>query len=116
MSTVGGSMAIYAAIRAFVGRGDNAVIVSPAYAIFSNGVIMAGGEPRPASLARDGRRFRLDLDRVARGDRSQHPDADRQQPVESDRLDDHASKNSAPSRSWPSATTSSSWRTKSTSG
>ena len=44
-------MAIYAAIRAFVGRGDNAVIVSPAYAIFSNAVIMAGGEPRPASLA-----------------------------------------------------------------
>jgi len=65
MSTVGGSMAIYAAIRAFVGRGDNAVIVSPAYAIFSNGVIMAGGEPRPAPLARDGRRFRLDLDRIA---------------------------------------------------
>src|SRR5687767_8220251 len=29
MSTVGGSMAIYAAIRACVGSGDNAVIVSP---------------------------------------------------------------------------------------
>jgi len=65
MSTVGGSMAIYAAIRACVGSGDNAVIVSPAYAIFSNGVIMAGGEPRPASLARDGRRCRLDPDRIA---------------------------------------------------
>jgi len=65
MSTVGGSMAIYAAIRAFVGSGDNAVIVSPAYAIFSNGVIMAGGEPRPAPLARGGKGFRLDLDRVA---------------------------------------------------
>jgi len=64
MATVGGTMAIYAAIRAFVGRGDNAVIVSPAYAIFSNGVIMSGGEPRPASLAREGNRFRLDLDRV----------------------------------------------------
>ncbi len=64
MSTVGASMAIYAAIRAFVSRGDNAVIVSPAYAIFSNGVIMAGGEPRPVPLARDGGRFRLDLDRV----------------------------------------------------
>ncbi len=64
MSTVGASMAIYAAIRAFVGPGDNAVIITPAYAIFSNGVIMAGGEPRPASLAREGRRFRLDLDRV----------------------------------------------------
>jgi aspartate/methionine/tyrosine aminotransferase len=64
MSTVGASMAIYAAIRAFVGRGDNAVIISPAYAIFSNGVILAGGDPRPVSLARDGARFRLDLDRV----------------------------------------------------
>ncbi len=64
MATVGGTMAIYTAIRAFVGRGDNAVIVSPAYAIFSNAAIMAGGEPRPASLALDGDRFVLDLDRV----------------------------------------------------
>jgi aspartate aminotransferase len=64
MATVGASMAIYAAIRAFVGRGDNAVIVSPAYAIFSNGVMMAGGEPRPVSLVRDGSRFTLDLDRL----------------------------------------------------
>lgn len=64
MATVGGTMAIYTAIRAFVGRGDNAVIVSPAYAIFSNAVLMAGGEPRPVSLARAGNRFALDLDRV----------------------------------------------------
>ena len=64
MSTVGASMAIYAAIRAFVSRGDNAVIVSPAYAIFSNGVILAGGEPRPVSLVREGAGFRLDLGRL----------------------------------------------------
>jgi aspartate/methionine/tyrosine aminotransferase len=68
MATVGGTMAIYAAIRAFVGRGDNAVIISPAYAIFSNAVIMAGGEPRFASLAQTasagGGRFVLDLDRI----------------------------------------------------
>ena len=64
MATVGGTMAIYAAIRALVGRGDNAVIVSPAYAIFPNAVIMSGGEPRAASLARQGDRFVLDLDRV----------------------------------------------------
>ena len=64
MATVGASMAIYAAIRACVGRGDNAIIVSPAYAIFSNAVIMSGGEPRHVPLARDGNRFRLDLDRV----------------------------------------------------
>jgi len=67
MSTVGASMAIYAAIRAFVGRGDNAVIVSPAYAIFANGVTLAGGEPRPVSLVRDGARFQLDLDRLRAG-------------------------------------------------
>jgi aspartate aminotransferase len=64
MSTVGGTMAIYIAIRAFVGRGDNAVIISPAYAIFANAVTMAGGEPRAAPLAREGARYRLDLDRV----------------------------------------------------
>jgi aspartate aminotransferase len=64
MATVGGTMAIYAAIRALVGRGDNAVYVSPAYAIYSNAILMAGGEPRPASLARHGDRFVLDLDRV----------------------------------------------------
>ena len=64
MSTVGASMAIYAAIRAFVGRGDNAVVVSPAYAIFVNGVTMAGGEPRPVPLARSDGRFQLDLDRL----------------------------------------------------
>lgn len=74
MATVGASMAIYAAIRAFVGRGDNAVIISPAYAIFSNAVIMAGGEPRavPLTLALSaspsvsGPRFVLDLDRIRR--------------------------------------------------
>ena len=64
MSTVGGSLAIYAAIRAVITHGDNAVIVSPAYAIFSNGVVMSGGEPRPVPLAREGARYRLDLDRL----------------------------------------------------
>lgn len=64
MATVGASMAIYAAIRAFVGRGDNAIVISPAYAIFANGVVMSGGEPRPVPLARDGARFTLDLERV----------------------------------------------------
>ena len=64
MATVGGTMAIYAAIRAFVGRGDNAVFISPAYAIYANGIVMSGGEPRPVPLARNGSRFRLDLDRV----------------------------------------------------
>jgi aspartate/methionine/tyrosine aminotransferase len=64
MCSVGGTMAIYIAIRAFVGRGDNAVIISPAYAAYANSIIMAGGDSRPVPLARDGSRFRLDLDRV----------------------------------------------------
>lgn len=64
MATVGASMAIFIAVRACIGPGENAIVISPAYAIFANGVTMAGGEPRPVSLARDGARFRLDLDRV----------------------------------------------------
>lgn len=64
MATVGASMAIYAAIRALVGRGDNAIVISPAYAIFSNAVIMSGGEPRPVPLARHGHGFELDRDRL----------------------------------------------------
>jgi aspartate/methionine/tyrosine aminotransferase len=65
MSTVGATAAIFTAVRASVGAGDNAIVISPAYAIFSNAVIMAGGEPRPVPLDREGTRFRLDLDRVA---------------------------------------------------
>ena len=64
MATTGATLAIYAAIRAFVGRGANAVIVSPAYAIFVNGVILAGGEPRPVPLVFSGNRYHLDLDRL----------------------------------------------------
>lgn len=64
MVTVGASMAIYAAIRACVGPGDNAVIVSPAYAIYANGIMMCGGEPRFAPLARSDAGYRLDVDRV----------------------------------------------------
>ena len=66
MSTVGASMAIFVAIRACIGPGDNAVVISPGYAIFTNGVIMAGGAARAVPLTRDGRRFRLDIDRVRR--------------------------------------------------
>jgi len=64
MSTVGASTAIFLAIRACVGPGDNALVISPAYAIFVNDVILAGGEPRAVPLVRDGRRFRLDIDRL----------------------------------------------------
>jgi aspartate aminotransferase len=64
ISTVGASMAIYLAVRAFVGAGDNAIVISPSYAIFSNAIIMAGGRPRPVPLTLEGQRFRLDLDRL----------------------------------------------------
>jgi aspartate/methionine/tyrosine aminotransferase len=64
MSTVGATMAIHASIRLTIGPGDNAIVITPAYAIFTNGVILAGGEPRMAPLARTGAGFELDLDRV----------------------------------------------------
>jgi aspartate aminotransferase len=64
MATLGASMAIFLAIRAHVGPGDNAVVISPAYAIFSNAANICGGEPRPVALARRGARFELDVDRV----------------------------------------------------
>ena len=66
MATVGGTMAIHVALRALVGRGDNAVIVSPAYAIYVNSVAMSGGESRQVPLAMSSGRFLLDLDRVER--------------------------------------------------
>ncbi len=66
MASVGASLAIFTAIRSCVGPGDNAVIVAPAYAIFTNGVILCGGEPREVPLTLDGARFGLDLDRVRR--------------------------------------------------
>src|SRR5690349_4985657 len=50
MSTVGASMAIWVAVRAHIGPGDNAIIVAPTYAIFANAVIMAGGQPRLVAL------------------------------------------------------------------
>lgn len=66
MSTVGASMGIYAATRAFIGDGDNAIVISPTYSIFVNAVILAGGEPRsvPLSYTTDG--YALDLERVRR--------------------------------------------------
>jgi aspartate/methionine/tyrosine aminotransferase len=66
ISTVGATAAIFTAVRALITRGDNAVIITPAYALFANAVIMAGGEMRAVPLDRQGSRFRLDLDRVQR--------------------------------------------------
>jgi aspartate/methionine/tyrosine aminotransferase len=65
IATVGATAAIFTAIRAFVGPGENAVVITPTYAIFANAVTMAGGEPRAVPLERQGRRFRLDIERVA---------------------------------------------------
>lgn len=71
IATVGATMAIHLTIRAFVGPGDSAAIVAPAYPAYINSVIMSGGEPRLVPLARDGNRFALDVDRLERAiDRS----------------------------------------------
>ena len=64
LCTVGATMAIYIAIRSCVGSGDNAIIVSPTYAIFNNVVVLSGGQPRPVPLCSDGEAFSLDLDRI----------------------------------------------------
>jgi aspartate/methionine/tyrosine aminotransferase len=66
IGTVGATAAVYTAVRAVITRGDNAVIIAPAYALFANAVIMAGGEVRVVPLDRRGSRFQLDLDRVQR--------------------------------------------------
>jgi aspartate aminotransferase len=66
MATVGATAAIFTAVRACVGPGDNAVVITPAYAIFSNTVLMVGAEPRAVALERDPHGFGLDLERVAR--------------------------------------------------
>jgi aspartate/methionine/tyrosine aminotransferase len=66
MATVGASMAIFTAIRALIGAGDNAVVVTPAYAIFANAVRLSGGEPKFVPLSRDTAGYRLDIDRVRR--------------------------------------------------
>src|SRR5947209_5557730 len=64
MSTVGASMGIYTAIRATIGSGDNALIISPTYSIFMNAVVLSGGEPRPVPLTRGEHGWSLDIDRV----------------------------------------------------
>lgn len=66
VTTIGASAAIFTAIRTFVGPGDNAVVITPAYAIFANGVTMVGGEPRAVPLVGRRQHFALDLDRVER--------------------------------------------------
>lgn len=65
-ATVGATQAIALTIRAFVGTGDNALVIQPAYSIYQETVTLYGGETRGVSLVRDGARFRLDLDGVKR--------------------------------------------------
>jgi aspartate/methionine/tyrosine aminotransferase len=62
--TIGATAALFTAIRAFVGPGDNALVIAPAYPLFVNAVTMVGGQSRAVPLARAGNRFVLDLDRV----------------------------------------------------
>ncbi len=62
--TAGSGMAIFLALRATIGAGGNAIIISPAFSIFASTVTVFGGEVREVPLAREGNRFRLDLDQV----------------------------------------------------
>ena len=64
--TVGATMGVFIAVRAFVHAGDNAVVVTPAYSTFMNAVTLAGGQPRAVPLTLDAGRYVLDLDRVRR--------------------------------------------------
>jgi aspartate/methionine/tyrosine aminotransferase len=64
LGTIGASAAIFLAARTCTGPGDNAIVIAPTYAIFATCVEMSGGEARLVPLVREGRRFRLDLDRV----------------------------------------------------
>lgn len=58
--TVGATQAIHLAIRALVGPGDNAVVIHPAYSIYTAAVTLCGGEARAVPLVEEGGRFRLD--------------------------------------------------------
>ncbi len=62
--TVGATAALFTAIRAFIGPGDNAVIIEPTYPLFPNVVTMVGGQARAVPLSQAGRRLALDIDRV----------------------------------------------------
>jgi len=62
--TVGATAALFTAIRAFVGPGDNALVLTPTYPLFANAVTMVGGESRAVPLSRAGNRLVLDTDRL----------------------------------------------------
>jgi len=62
--TVGAGMAIFLAIRACIGAGDNAIIIAPAFSVFASTVTVFGGEVREVPLTLEVGRFRLDLERV----------------------------------------------------
>lgn len=64
MGATGASSGIFVAVRACVGPGDNAIVIAPTYSIFASCVEMCGAEARLVPLIRNGRDFRLDLDRV----------------------------------------------------
>jgi aspartate aminotransferase len=64
LGTIGASSGIFAAVRTAVGPGDNAIVISPTYAIFATCVEMCGAEARLVPLTREGSHFHLDMDRV----------------------------------------------------
>jgi aspartate/methionine/tyrosine aminotransferase len=62
--TVGATMGVFNVIRALLGEGDNAIVISPAYSLFVNAIVLSGGEPRPVALARDSTGYALDVDAI----------------------------------------------------
>ena len=62
--TGGAVMAIFMSIRALVDPGDNVVIVTPTWPVFSSIVTLLGAEARAVPLSETANGFALDIDRI----------------------------------------------------
>jgi len=69
-----------------VGPGDNAIVIAPAYASSSTGIIVAGGEAREVPLAVDGDAFRLGSRSHRTGDRREYAECSSSTARTTDRL------------------------------
>lgn len=61
--TAGATQALYTAITAFVNKGDEVIIIEPAYDSYRPAILLAGGIP--VSYALSGPEYRMDWSRVA---------------------------------------------------
>src|SRR5215475_11241297 len=62
--TAGAVMAIHMAIRSCVDAGDNAILITPTWPVFSSILTLFGAEARPVPLEQNNDGFRLNIDRV----------------------------------------------------